>query len=236
MVLKRLYVLLSLVAVLLVACSPDDSVRVNPHAAEPQSHTTSPVASISHTDQEFEFENGHVIEGRAIPGTPCRVEVGETLNVTPLETDLQGARAVLSQCTVTPRESSPESVILAGKVNSDSNLGPLEGIPVFFGTSSSHPRLAALTDAHGEFRVRVWLRKKPTEPVAPVRTRYVLPDAHTGGMRRQSLSASSLEDGVLYLGGRFDERMEIVSCRTRAYALKDLLPESDDASQDARER
>jgi hypothetical protein len=234
MVLNRLYLLLSLMAVLLVACHPDDSVRVNPHAEEPQSRTTSPRASISQTDKEFEFENGHVIEGRRIPGTPCRVEV--TLSVTPLETDHQWVRAVLTQCTVTPMQSSPRSVILAGKVISDNALGPLEGIPIFFGTSSSHARLAGLTDAHGEFRFRIWLRKKSSEPVPPALIEYHLPDAYTGGMRRQSLSASALEDGVLYLGGRFNERMEIISCSTLAYALRDLLQESEDAPKASKER
>jgi hypothetical protein len=134
---------------------------------------------------------------------------------------------LLERFSITQGESLPESVIVAGRVVDNNAGGPEEGIPVFFGSRCHNPCLAAMTDAFGEFRFRVWLREEQRDPkkTSPSTFRFDV-DLVSGGTRRPPLASPSVEDGTLYIGGRLDEHMELTSTATRAYSIKELLPKS----------
>ncbi len=143
--------------------------------------------------------------------------------------------AVICNFSVTPGQSSPPSVILAGKVVSDNSGGAEEFVSVFFGSTLHLPRLAALTNVAGEFRFRVWLLDKPYDKRIEEQNRKLLSGSgYTQWSMYSKLMALSLREATVYLGGKFDANAEMVSSYTHIYPLGPFLERSaKKKSQDA---
>lgn len=140
-----------------------------------------------------------------IVSTTAYVKIGKAPEITKQEEPV--FRNVICNFSVTPIEglhSSP-SLILAGKVVSNNTGFPQEFVPIFFGSTLHLPRLAALTNANGEFSFRVWVSKPDGQPLS------------------HRLAAADISDSTLYLGGEFNEKAEMVSSKTHIHSLGEFL-------------
>lgn len=138
-----------------------------------------------------------------ITSTTAFVKIGETVEVTKQKEPV--FRNVICNFSVTPGHSFPPSFILAGKVVDNNAGAPCEFVPVFFGSTLHLPCLAALTNVKGEFCFRVWASEKPD------------------GKIFSRLQVASDNEAIFYLGGRFNERAEMLSSITHIHSLAVFL-------------
>ena len=150
---------------------------------------------------------------------PQHIEIrGETLLVTNANgsTTLMPAPSnsthwfVLSEFLIENKASdSPKRATISGKVKDRSAWLPTEQLPIFFGSELQPPRLAAITDSHGNFSFNVTLKE----------------DGRSG-----ELQCSAITNGVIYLGNAnvfmsdsFDDKRYLKSGVVRKYSLAELL-------------
>lgn len=150
-----------------------------------------------------------------IVSTTAIAKIGKTVEVTPQKEPI--FRNVICNFSVTPGQSSPPSVILTGKVVGNNSGGSREFVPIFFGSTLHPPRLAALTNAAGDFRFRVWLCEKPDEEII----RRI--QAANFSDSTNWLQAASVNTAVLYLGGQFNEKAAMLSSYTHVHSLGEFL-------------
>lgn len=236
MIPKHGYTLLLLIAVLCFGCNRDNAVGLNSSKARANVEDATFDGDAMEAGREFDAHWDNSVDDR-IPGTASRVRVAKDLQIVEME-NRPIFRLLLSRFSATSTKSSPESVILAGKVVNNNSGASQEGVPVFFGSDAHHPRLAALTDVCGEFRFRVWLCEERDDAVIdfPRPRSPSVPSGFDGvifnsGMRTRQLASPALDHGVLYIGGCFDEYMELTSGFTCTYSLKELLAASHNATR-----
>ena len=150
-----------------------------------------------------------------IPGERVLIEATKSVQV--LKNAKEALfRDLLVRFSVTPSDSLPPSVIVAGKVISNNAGTEQELVAIFFGSPLHQPCLAGLTNADGEFRFRVWLK---------------------GDRRDLRLQTPTLDDGVLYvglrLGGFEDESILLRRTSAYMYSFRELLVASRRAAQPA---
>ena len=138
-----------------------------------------------------------------ISSITANLKIGKTIEVAKLEEPV--FRKVICNFSIAQTQSTPPSVILAGKVVSNNSGGAQEFTPIFFGSTFHPPRLAALTDVNGEFRFRVWLLDRPRK----------------GEQLR--LTAKTMGESTLYLEGKFDKDAEMISSYTHIHSLREFL-------------
>ena len=151
-------------------------------------------------------------ENSMLPSTTANIKIGKTIEITRLDEPV--FRNVVCDFSITPASSSPPSVILAGKVVNNNSGTVEEFVPIFFGSTLHHPRLAALTNVNGEFRFRVWLVDKPTGKPPALAAR------ETAVTTR--LQALMIREGILYLEGKFDKDGEMASGYTHIHSLREV--------------
>lgn len=78
--------------------------------------------------------------------------------------EIQGMRAVISQITFTPSESSPRSFVVSGKVVSDNTGTGIERVLIRVGEESAIPAVAGMTNVDGEFKFRLWIDEDDRRP------------------------------------------------------------------------
>ncbi len=232
---KRGYALLLLIAVLCFGCDRDGAVALSASKAKANVEEATSDGVAEKADRVIDVHWDSRV-GVRIAGTASRIRVTKSLDIAEME-NRPTFVLLLSRFSATAGKSLPESVILAGRVVDNNAGAPQEGVSVFFGSDAHHPRLAALTDAYGEFRFRVWLGEKRDDAVTsfPTTPSPSIPSGFDGivfnsGMRTRQLASPALNDGTLYIGGCFDEYMELTSSFACTYSLKELLAASQNAS------
>jgi hypothetical protein len=157
-----------------------------------------------------------------ISSITANIKIGKTIEVMRLDEPV--FRNVICNFTITQKQSTPPSVILAGKVV-DNNAGiAVEFVPIFFGSTLHHPRLAALTNVDGEFRFRVWLLDKRATQTNLDKRNEKLPFRSTTSAIR--LQAIDISESTLYLEGKFDKDAEMLSSYTHIHSLREFLGRS----------
>jgi hypothetical protein len=115
-----------------------------------------------------------------------------------------GHESILSRFKIAPGHSSPTSHLLSGKIVSDNTGAGVERVALYIGADGKAPSLAAMTNADGEFKFRLWIKKDG---------------------RSSNLSVPSF-DGFLYVGGypskTYRNRLRLMSGYSIRYKLKDL--------------
>lgn len=166
-----------------------------------------------------------------ISGIAADVRIGNTVEVTRVDEPVFGT--ALCNFAVKEASSTPPSVILSGRVVSNNSGGAQERVPLFFGSTLHHPRLAALTNVDGEFRFRVWLRDRPVERLSLKPTEVIIgPRMKKSASRlqhwptRDILQTTTLREATLYLEGDFNKDAEMVSSFTHVYSLRQFLEQS----------
>jgi hypothetical protein len=127
---------------------------------------------------------------------------------------------VLSDFSIERRDmDSPRKLTLSGKIKDRNAWFPAEQIPLFFGSDLQSPRLAAITDSHGNFSFNVTLKE----------------DNRDG-----YLQCSAITNGDIYIGSAnvfmsdsFDEKRYLKSGLVRKYLLADLLKLSNNTNNAA---
>lgn len=117
-----------------------------------------------------------------------------------------GHEAILCGLAIEPSYgSSPPSYLLSGRVKSDNTGMGLERIAIFVGPESVAPRLAAMTNADGDFKFRLWIKEDDRKP---------------------SLSVPPDFSGYLYVGGHpsltYRNRLRLMSGYSIRYKLSEL--------------
>ena len=105
--------------------------------------------------------------------------------------------------------NSPRCVALSGRVKSRNNNSFSQQIPLFFGSDLHGPRLAAVTDSHGNFSFNVTIKEDN-------RDGYLMCSNITN-------SAIYLGDFNIYQENTFDGARNLTSGLVRKYALEGLL-------------
>ncbi len=115
-----------------------------------------------------------------------------------------GHESILCRFSITPGDSSPTSYLLSGKVVSDNTGVGVERVALFIGPDGIAPSLAAMTNADGEFKFRLWITEDDRPP---------------------KLSLPTFA-GSLYVGGvpsqTYRNRLRLMSGYSIRYQLKDL--------------
>ncbi len=115
-----------------------------------------------------------------------------------------GYESILCRFSISPGDSSPTSYLLSGKVVSDNTGVGVERVALFIGPDGIAPSLAAMTNADGEFKFRLWIADDD---------------------RPSKLSLPKFA-GFLYVGGdpskTYRNRQRLMSGYSIRYELKDL--------------
>jgi len=121
-------------------------------------------------------------------------------------TEIQGMRAVISQISFTPSESSPRSFVVSGKVVSDNTGTGIERVLIRVGEESVIPAVAGMTNVDGEFKFRLWIDEDDRRPGPEVKQPF---------------------GGYLYVGGHVSD-LEVkgssgIGSNVRRYKLSQLF-------------
>ena len=149
-------------------------------------------------------DSTHADESRdatKVPSTVAWVKTKKSVEVQPTNNEKIVHWQCLISFSVTPGKTNPESFILTGRVVSNNTGGAWERLPIFFGSPLHSPKLAALSDADGRFSFRVYLKQDHRD------TEFQTP---------------TLAEGAVYLGGSFDDQLELTHGLCRIYSLADL--------------
>lgn len=146
------------------------------------------------------------VDQTKIPGKVVSFE--PATKVTPLDVPPQLFRNLLHNFSVTRESESSSSYIVAGTVTNNNSGAAMELVPISFASPLHGPKLAGMTNAFGEFRFRIWIKKEN---------------------QNLRLETPTLEEGILYLGDMPSGFISVglvakeVSTTGYAYAFRDLL-------------